>query len=50
MKTQTHHTASIRMPTCTTPSGEKCASSVCEIWVTAKTKTRSKNSSTKVTR
>ena len=36
--------------TCTTPSGVKWRSSACEICVTAKTNTRSKNSSTLVTR
>ena len=46
VKTHTHHTARNSSVTCNTPSGVKCASSVCEIWVTAKTKTRSKNSST----
>ena len=43
---QTHHTARNRMVVCSTPIGVKCASRVWEIWVMAKTKTRSKNSST----
>ena len=46
VKTHTHHTARNSTVTCSAPSSVKCASSVCEIWVTAKTKTRSKNSST----
>ena len=33
------------MVVCTAPSGVKRPSKVCEIWVTAKTNTRSKNSS-----
>ena len=45
VKTQTHHTARNSRVVCSTPSGVKCASSVCEICVTAKTNTRSKNSS-----
>ena len=46
VKIHTHHTARNRIAVCTPPSGVKCASSVWEIWVMAKTKTRSKNSST----
>ena len=47
---QTHHTARNRIVVCNTPRGVKCASMVWEICVMAKTKTRSKNSSTYVTR
>jgi len=46
VKIHTHHTARNRMVVWSTPSGVKCASSVWESCVIAKTKTRSKNSST----
>src|SRR4051812_31784141 len=47
---QIHHTASSRIAVCEAPSAPGCSSRPCESCVTAKTKTRSKNNSTKVTR
>src|SRR5699024_1060034 len=50
VSTQTRQTAPIRMSVCARVSASWCSIRECEIWVTAKTKTRSKNNSTKVTR
>ena len=46
----THHTASNRNSVCSAPPSVRCSTSECESCVTANTNTRSKNSSTKVTR
>src|SRR4029077_19940966 len=50
VETQTHQTARNSSVACNIASGVKWPSSVCDICVTAKTKTRSKNSSAYVTR
>ena len=49
VKIQTHHTASMRRRVSTAPAGVKCSINKWESCVTAKTNTRSKNSSIKVT-
>jgi hypothetical protein len=45
----THHTASISSSVWMPPITEKCSISACDNWVIAKTNTRSKKSSTKLT-
>jgi hypothetical protein len=50
VKIHSHHNARNINSVCTTPAGFRCSSRWCESWVTAKTNTRSKNSSTMATR
>jgi len=50
VKIQTHQTARNSSPASIAPRGVRCLSNAWESWVIAKTNTRSKNSSMKVTR